>query len=75
MKTILHDTAPETDNPTFDPSNGCYHHACGFLTSWFRHEGDGWQVTEWATYLSPEYSGELCTFLGGYCGDQIVEFA
>lgn len=74
MKTSLHDSAPDTDNPTFDPSTGRYAHACGFLTSWFRREGDGWHVMEWASYLSPEWTEPLCAFLASYSGPQIVEF-
>jgi len=74
MKTKLHTEFPDTENPYFDPSNGCYHHACGYLTSWFRRTETGWQVTEWASWLSPQWTVDLCDFLATYSGTEIVEF-
>jgi len=39
----------------FDTSNGCLHHPCGFLTSWFRRESEGnWTLLEAATTVLPK---------------------
>lgn len=48
---------------TFDTRNGCLQHPGGHLTSWFRKEGEGFSVLEWATYLSPEMSSRICNLL------------
>lgn len=65
------------DTAVFDTSNGCYYHACGFFTSWFRRNGDGWSILEWATYLHPDYSGALCNALESFNGEGMftVEFS
>lgn len=50
---------------SFDTRNGCLSHPGGHLTSWFRWDTglQGWKVTEWATYLSPDVSGAICNAL------------
>lgn len=67
--------APVLDIPegvaSFDTANGCYYHACGYLTSWFRRTDNGWQVTEWASYLAPEYTAALCDALASFKGEGI----
>ena len=73
MNTLQHLNFPTTENPVFDPSNGCYHHPDG-MTSLFRREGNGWQILEWAKWLAPDYTSQLCAFLADYASELIVEF-
>lgn len=70
MKITLTPTSEIPDGvPTFDTENGCYYHACGCLTSWFRRNGDGWSILEWAAWLNPEYSAALCDELASFTGE------
>ncbi len=77
MKTAIFESIPEDSDGRvfFDPSNGAYYHACGYLVSWFRREGSGWVPFEWAAYLAPEWTASVCDFLAGYSGSEIIEFS
>ena len=47
----------------FNTENGCLSHPGGYLTSWFRKDGNGWKPLEWASWVNPEISEAICHLL------------
>lgn len=66
------ETDPETRIRKFDLLGGLYafheetgklEHPCGFLTSWFRQDGESYVPSEWAADMSPQVQVLILTKL------------